>query len=48
VTKAAERPQGSITVSGTWAHAAATPPNDPKGAAQGLDLVVVTGAASSP
>jgi hypothetical protein len=48
VTKASERPQGSITVSGTWAHAAATPPNDPKGAAQGLDLVVVTGAASSP
>jgi hypothetical protein len=47
VTKASDRPQGSLTVSGSWAHAIASPPNDPKGAAQGLDLIVVTGAAST-
>jgi hypothetical protein len=48
VTKATERPQGSLTVSGAWAHAlpSSDGPN-PKGAEQGLDLIVVTGAAST-
>lgn len=41
---AADRPQGSIRVSGAWAHARANPPDDPKGAAQGLDLISVEGA----
>jgi xylan 1,4-beta-xylosidase len=43
VKKTSERSQGSLTVSGSWAHALASPPNDPKGAAQGLDLIVLTG-----
>jgi hypothetical protein len=43
VVKATDRPQGSLTVSGAWVHAPASPPNDPKGAAQGVDLIVVTG-----
>ena len=47
VKKTSDRPQGSLTVSGAWAHALASPPNDPKGAAQGLDLIVVTGTAST-
>jgi xylan 1,4-beta-xylosidase len=47
VVKAADRPQGSLTVSGAWVHAPASPPNDPKGAAQGLDLIVVTGTAAN-
>jgi hypothetical protein len=42
LSKAAERTDGSITVDGKWARAAAST-NDPKGAAQGLDLIVVTG-----
>jgi xylan 1,4-beta-xylosidase len=42
-----DRAQGSLTVSGSWIHATASPPNDPKGAAQGLDLIVVTGAAAA-
>jgi hypothetical protein len=45
--KTTDRPQRSLTVSGAWAHAIASPPNDPKGAAQGLDLIVVTGTAST-
>jgi xylan 1,4-beta-xylosidase len=48
VVKTTDRPQGSLTVSGSWVHATASPPNDPKGAAQGLDLIAVTGAAASP
>jgi hypothetical protein len=47
VTKTSERPQGSLVVSGAWAHAQPSS-GDPKGAAQGLDLIVVTGTASSP
>jgi xylan 1,4-beta-xylosidase len=46
VTKAAERARGSISVTGAWAHAAASA-DDPKGAAQGLDLIVVTGTPSN-
>jgi hypothetical protein len=46
-TKAADRLQGSLTVSGSWVRATANPPNDPKGAAQGLDLIVATGTESS-
>jgi hypothetical protein len=45
VSKAADRPQGSLTVTGAWAHAPPSPPDDPNGAAQGLDLIVVTGSA---
>jgi len=43
VTKKTDRPQGSLTVSGAWAHAQPNPPDDPNGAAQGIDLIVVTG-----
>jgi xylan 1,4-beta-xylosidase len=32
-----------VTVSGSWVHAAAEPPLDPVGVAQGVDLIVVTG-----
>jgi len=32
-----------VTVSGSWVHAAAEPPADPVGVAQGVDLIVVTG-----
>jgi xylan 1,4-beta-xylosidase len=48
VIKVADRPQGSLTVSGAWARATAST-DDPEGAEQGVDLIVVTGAtASSP
>lgn len=48
VTKATERPQGSLSASGAWAHALPSPDDpNPKGAEQGLDLIVVTGAAST-
>jgi len=47
LSKAADRTQGSVTVSGAWAHAQPSPPDDPKGAAQGLDLIVVTGSAAA-
>jgi xylan 1,4-beta-xylosidase len=47
VFKTADRTQGSLTVSGSWIRATANPPDDPKGAAQGLDLIVVTGAAAT-
>ncbi len=47
VVKATDRPQGSLTVSGSWVRAAPSPPNDPKGAPQGLDLIVLTGGAVS-
>ena len=46
VVKAADRAQGSLTVSGSWIRATASPPNDPQGAPQGLDLIVLTGAAA--
>jgi hypothetical protein len=43
---AAARASGSLTVSGKWARAA--PSNDdPKGAAQGADLIVVSSNATS-
>jgi hypothetical protein len=42
---AADRTQGSVTVSGKWVRAA-TSSNDPKGAAQGADLIVVSGASA--
>lgn len=43
--KVADRPLGTLSISGTWAHArpSSDDPN-PKGAEQGLDLIVVTGA----
>ena len=47
VFKTADRAQGSLSVSGSWIHATPSPPNDPKGAAQGLDLIVVTGTAAA-
>lgn len=34
---------GSVTVSGGWVHAAANPPIDPVGVAQGIDMIVVHG-----
>jgi hypothetical protein len=40
---AAARAQGGLTVSGKWIRAAISS-NDPKGAAQGADLIVVSGA----
>lgn len=43
VSKASERTDGSVTVSGKWVRARANPPNDPKGAPQGVDYIVVTG-----
>jgi xylan 1,4-beta-xylosidase len=42
VSKASERMGNSVTVSGAWARARPNPPST-KGAAQGIDLVVVTG-----
>lgn len=42
VSKASERAGGTLNLSGAWARARPTPPS-PRGAAQGLDLVVVTG-----
>jgi xylan 1,4-beta-xylosidase len=48
VVKTIDRPQGTLTLSGSWIHATPSPPSDPEGAAQGLDLIVVTGAAASP
>ena len=45
VSKAADRAQGSLTVSGSWIRA--TPgTGDAQGAPQGVDLIVVTGAAA--
>ena len=48
VIQVTERPRGSLSVAGAWAHAlpSSDDPN-PKGAEQGLDLIVVTGAAST-
>jgi hypothetical protein len=49
MSKAADRAQGSLSIAGAaWAHArpGADDPN-PKGAEQGLDLLVVTGAGST-
>jgi xylan 1,4-beta-xylosidase len=46
MTKATERPEGTLMLSGAWARARANPPDDPMGAAQGVDLVVVTGTAA--
>ncbi len=43
VSKAAERAQGSLNVSGSWVHATANPPSDPDGADQGVDLIVLAG-----
>jgi hypothetical protein len=43
---AAARASGNLTVSGKWARATASK-DDPKGAAQGADLIVVSGAATS-
>lgn len=48
VNKAAERTAESLTVSGAWTHARASTTDDPKGAAQGLDLIVITGTKSTP
>jgi hypothetical protein len=48
MVKAADRPQGVLTFSGTsWVRARADPQNDPKGAPQGVDLIVVNSAASA-
>lgn len=43
VFTAAERRAGSLTLSGSWARARPSATDDPKGAAQGVDLVIVTG-----
>lgn len=48
VVKLAERTPGGLTVAGAWQRARANPPDDPMGAPQGVDLVVVTGTAPSP
>jgi hypothetical protein len=39
----AQRTAGSLTLSGSWARARPSATDDPKGAAQGVDLVIVTG-----
>jgi xylan 1,4-beta-xylosidase len=48
VFKTRERTAGALTVSGTWARARPSATDDPEGAAQGVDLVVVTGTAATP
>jgi hypothetical protein len=49
MSKAADRPQGTLRIDGAaWAHARpGTDDPNPKGAEQGLDLLLVTGAAST-
>ena len=45
VSKAADRSDATVKVSGSWVHAAANPPQDPDGVDQGVDLIVLKGSA---